>query len=101
VPAKHRHHTSNGCRVNLRYDGDRNHFRPTPDSFGSMLELTWAEKKSNKIESMVRKRKFTNDNDTVIMKGHCQNGHVRIGFKFPVNYCHLSSENKKNKLLTF
>jgi fumarylacetoacetase len=25
-------------------------------------------------------RKFINDNDTVIMKGFCQNGQVRIGF---------------------
>ena len=25
-------------------------------------------------------RKFINDNDTVTMKGYCQNGQIRIGF---------------------
>jgi fumarylacetoacetase len=70
------HHTSNGCRV-WRYDGFWNYFGPTEDSFGSMLELTWG----GKIHKMSdgTERKFINDN-TVIMKGYCQNGQVRIGF---------------------
>jgi fumarylacetoacetase len=43
-----------------------------------MLELTWG----GKIHKMSdgTERKFINDNDTVIMKGYCQNGQVRIGF---------------------
>jgi fumarylacetoacetase len=32
-------------------------------------------------------RKFINDNDTVIMKGYCENSQVSIGFeKFLLNY---------------
>jgi hypothetical protein len=43
-----------------------------------MLELTW-EKNPIKLNDGTE-RKFINDNDTVIMKGFCQNGQVRIGF---------------------
>jgi fumarylacetoacetase len=43
-----------------------------------MLELTWEEK--IKLNDGTE-RKFINDNDTVIMKGFCQNGQVRIGFR--------------------
>jgi hypothetical protein len=70
------HHTSNGCRVNWRYDGIRNDFRTYKRGYGSMLELTWEEK--TKLNDGTE-RKFINDNDTVIMR-FCQNGQVRIGF---------------------
>ena len=74
------HHTSNGCRVNSGdMMGSGTISGPTPDSFGSMLELTWGGKNPIKLKDG-SERKFINDNDTVIMKGHCQNGHVRIGF---------------------
>jgi fumarylacetoacetase len=74
------HHTSNGCRVNSGdMMGSGTISGPTEDSFGSMLELTWGGK--NPIQmSDGTERKFINDNDTVIMKGFCQNGQVRIGF---------------------
>jgi fumarylacetoacetase len=52
---------------------------PTEDSFGSMLELTWSGQKPIKMSDN-SERKFINDNDTVIMKGYCQNSLVRIGF---------------------
>jgi fumarylacetoacetase len=41
-----------------------------------MLELTWG----GKIDKMSdgTERKFINDNDTVIMKGYCQNGQVQL-----------------------
>jgi len=39
--------------------------------------LGW--KKSNKMADGTE-RKFINDNDTVTMKGFCQNSMVRIGF---------------------
>ncbi|SEG30793.1 fumarylacetoacetase [Flavobacterium urumqiense] len=74
------HHTSNGCRVNSGdMMGSGTISGPTPDSFGSMLELTWGGKNPVQLKDGTE-RKFINDNDTVIMKGHCQNGHVRIGF---------------------
>ena len=74
------HHTSNGCRVNSGdMMGSGTISGPTEDSFGSMLELTWGGKNPIKMSNKT-KRKFINDNDTVIMKGFCQNGQVRIGF---------------------
>lgn len=74
------HHTSNGCRVNSGdMMGSGTISGPTKDSFGSMLELTWGGKDPIKLSNGTE-RKFINDNDTVIMKGYCQNGHVRIGF---------------------
>ena len=74
------HHTSNGCRVNSGdMMGSGTISGPTPDGYGSMLELTWGGKNPIQLNDGTT-RKFINDNDTVIMKGFCQNGQVRIGF---------------------
>jgi fumarylacetoacetase len=74
------HHTSNGCRVNSGdMMGSGTISGPTPDSFGSMLELTWSGKNPIKMNDGTE-RKFINNNDTVIFKGHCENSSVRIGF---------------------
>jgi len=74
------HHTSNGCRVNSGdMMGSGTISGPTLDSFGSMLELTWGGKNPIKLSDGTD-RKFINDNDTVIMRGFCQNNEVRIGF---------------------
>lgn len=74
------HHTSNGCRVNSGdMMGSGTISGPTPNSFGSMLELTW-NGKNPIIMKDGSERKFINDNDTVIMKGFCKNNEVRIGF---------------------
>ena len=74
------HHTSNGCRINSGdMMGSGTISGPTPDSFGSMLELTWGGKNPIKMNDG-SERKFINDNDTVIMKGFCQNSSIRIGF---------------------
>jgi fumarylacetoacetase len=74
------HHTSNGCRVNSGdMMGSGTISGPTPDSFGSMLELTWGGKNPIKLNDGTE-RKFINDGDTVIMKGFCKNNGVRIGF---------------------
>jgi fumarylacetoacetase len=74
------HHTSNGCRVNSGdMMGSGTISGPTPSSYGSMLELTWGGKNPVKLADG-SERKFINDNDTVIMKAHCENLEVRIGF---------------------
>ncbi len=74
------HHTSNGCRVNSGdMMGSGTISGPTPDSFGSMLELTWSGKNPIKLKDGTE-RSFINDNDTVIMKGFSENNEVRIGF---------------------
>ncbi|MFT5752909.1 MAG: fumarylacetoacetase [Flavobacterium sp.] len=74
------HHTVNGCRVNSGdMMGSGTISGPTPDSYGSMLELSWGGKNTIKLNDG-SERKFINDNDTVIMRGYCQNKEVRIGF---------------------
>jgi len=74
------HHTVNGCRVNSGdMMGSGTISGPTPDSFGSMLELSWGGKNPIKLNDGTE-RKFINDNDTVIMRGYCESNNVRIGF---------------------
>ncbi len=74
------HHTINGCRINSGdMMGSGTISGPTPDSFGSMLELTWGGKNPLILKDGTE-RKFINDGDTVIMKGFCQNDQIRIGF---------------------
>lgn len=74
------HHTSNGCRVNSGdMMGSGTISGSTPDSFGSMLELTFGGKTPVKLNNG-SERKFINDGDTIIMKGYCKNNGVRIGF---------------------
>ena len=74
------HHTVNGCRVNSGdMMGSGTISGPTEDSYGSMIELTWGGKNPIKMKDGTE-RKFINDNDTVIMRGYCQNDEIRIGF---------------------
>ena len=74
------HHASNGCRINSGdMMGSGTISGSADDSFGSMLELTWGGKNPLKLSDGTE-RKFINDNDTVIMKGYCENKDVRIGF---------------------
>ncbi len=74
------HHTSNGCPVKSGdMMGSGTISGPTPDSYGSMLELSWRGEKPLKLNDG-SERKFINDNDTVTLRGYCQNEHVRIGF---------------------
>ncbi len=74
------HHTVNGCPVNSGdLMGSGTISGPTPDSYGSMLELSWRGEKPIKMNDG-SERKFINDNDTVIMRGHCEKNGLRIGF---------------------
>lgn len=74
------HHTVNGCRVNSGdMMGSGTISGPTEDSFGSMLELTWGGKNPIQMKDG-SERKFINDNDTVIIRGYCENDEIRIGF---------------------
>lgn len=74
------HHTVNGCNVR-RGDlmGSGTISGPTPDSYGSMLELSWRGTKPLQMNDGTE-RKFIQDNDTVIMRGYCEKEGVRIGF---------------------
>jgi fumarylacetoacetase len=74
------HHTVNGCNIrggDLMGSGTIS--GESPDSFGSMLELSWSGKKPLKLSDGTE-RKFINDYDTIIMRGYCEKDGVRIGF---------------------
>lgn len=74
------HHTINGCPVKSGdMMGSGTISGPTPDSYGSMLELSWRGEKPIKLNDGTE-RKFINDNDTVTLRGYCKNDTVRIGF---------------------
>ncbi|EAS19124.1 fumarylacetoacetase [Nonlabens mediterrranea] len=74
------HHTINGCRVNSGdMMGSGTISGSKPDSYGSMLELSWRGEKPVQLNDGTE-RKFINDFDTVTMRGYCKNGPVRIGF---------------------
>ena len=74
------HHTVNGCNVRCGdLMGSGTISGPTPDSFGSMLELAWKGTKPLAMNDGTERR-FIQDGDTVTMRGFCQNNEVRIGF---------------------
>lgn len=74
------HHSANGCNIrcgDMMASGTIS--GPTPESFGSMLEISWKGTKPFKMKDG-SERKFIQDHDTVVMRGHCENNGVRIGF---------------------
>jgi fumarylacetoacetase len=75
------HHTSNGC--NLRPGdllGSGTLSGASPDSYGSMMELSQGGKNPLSLPSG-ESRSFLEDGDEVIQRGYCQNQDgVRIGF---------------------
>lgn len=74
------HHTSNGCKVvsgDLMGSGTIS--GSTPNSYGSMLELAWMGTKPITLKGGAT-RSSIQDNDTVVLSGHCRNKEVRIGF---------------------
>jgi fumarylacetoacetase len=74
------HHTVNGCNVRCGdLMGSGTISGPTPNSYGSMLELSWKGTKPLKMNDGTE-RKFINDHDTVIMRGFSSKEGVRIGF---------------------
>lgn len=76
------HHAVNGC--NMRPGdllGTGTISGPTEESFGSLLELTWAGSKEIHLQNGQVIRKFLQDGDKVVMRGFCQNPDGdRIGF---------------------
>ncbi len=74
------HHTVNGCNVNI---GDLlasgTISGSEPDSYGSMIELTWRGTQPIQLSDS-SERKFINDGDTVVLRGWCERGGIRVGF---------------------
>jgi fumarylacetoacetase len=74
------HHTVNGCNVRCGdLMGSGTISGPTPDSYGSMLELAWKGTKPIQMPDGTERR-FIHDQDTVIMRGFCEQNGVKIGF---------------------
>lgn len=74
------HHTVNGCNIRCGdLMGSGTISGPTPDSYGSMLELAWKGTKPLQLNDG-SERKFIQDGDTVIMRGFSVKEGVRIGF---------------------
>lgn len=80
MPQQLAHHTVNGCNVragDVMASGTIS--GSSPDSFGSLLELTWRGTKPLKLADGTE-RKFLHDGDTVVIRGHGQRDGLRIGF---------------------
>ena len=74
------HHTISGCNVQVGdLMGSGTISGPTPDSYGSLLELTWNTTKPLTL-SNGEQRSFLQDGDTLVMKGYCEKDGLRIGF---------------------
>jgi fumarylacetoacetase len=74
------HHTVNGCNIRCGdLMGSGTISGPTPDSYGSMLELAWKGTKPLPMNDGTE-RKFIQDGDTVIMRGFSSKDGVRVGF---------------------
>jgi fumarylacetoacetase len=74
------HHTVNGC--NMRTGdlcGSGTISGPDPDSYGSMLELTWKGTRPLTL-SDGSERKFIADHDKVILRGYSEKDGIRVGF---------------------
>ncbi len=74
------HHTVNGCKVNSGdMMGSGTISGPTPDTYGSMLELAWQGTKPISLTNGDT-RTSIQDHDTVTLRGYCKKDGVRIGF---------------------
>jgi fumarylacetoacetase len=74
------HHTVNGCNLrpgDLLASGTIS--GPTPDSFGSLLELAWKGTRPLAFPNG-EQRVFLQDGDRVTMTGWCQGAGYRVGF---------------------
>lgn len=74
------HHTVTGCNVrpgDLLASGTIS--GPTPDSYGSLLELTWRGTRPLTLPTG-ETRTFLADGDTLTLSGHCRGDGYRIGF---------------------
>jgi len=74
------HHSITGC--NMRPGdllGSGTISGPTPESYGSLLELCWKGTKPINLPNG-EVRRFLLDGDTINLSGFCQNSSVRLGF---------------------
>ncbi len=75
------HHTISGCNLrvgDLMASGTISGTQP--DSFGSLLELSWNGQRPVTLSDGQTKRSFLEDGDVVTMRGACVGAHYRCGF---------------------
>ena len=80
MPQQLAHHTVNGCAVrpgDLLASGTIS--GPTPDSYGSLLELTWGGTRPLLLPTG-ESRRFLEDGDRLALTGWCQGDGYRVGF---------------------
>lgn len=74
------HHTSGGCNTRIGdLMGSGTISGPTPDSFGSLLELTWNGANPLTLADGST-RQFIEDGDTLTLRGWAQGQGYRVGF---------------------
>lgn len=74
------HHTVNGCNLNVGDLLASGTISGTePNSFGSLLELTWGGKNSIPLPDGST-RTFLEDGDTVSINGYAEKNGIRVGF---------------------
>jgi fumarylacetoacetase len=74
------HHTAGGCNTRIGdLMGSGTISGPTPDSYGSLLELTWGGKNPLTLQSG-ELRSFIEDGDELTQSGWCQGDGYRVGF---------------------
>jgi fumarylacetoacetase len=74
------HQTVAGCNINTGdLYGSGTISGPTPDSYGSMLELCWKGTKPIQMKDGSQ-RVFIQDHDTITMKAYAEKEGIRIGF---------------------
>ena len=74
------HLTSNGTNIRVGdLCGSGTISGPTPDSFGSMLEICWAGSKPLNFPNGAVRR-FLEDGDTILMRAYAERAGVRVGF---------------------
>ncbi len=74
------HHTVNGCNLrpgDLLASGTIS--GPTPDSCGSLIELTWRGERPIALPNG-EQRRFLQDGDRVTLRGYCEGDGYRVGF---------------------
>ena len=74
------HHTVSGCNTKVGdLMGSGTISGPSPDSWGSLLELTWNGERPIALQGGA-KRSFLEDGDEVVITGWCQGEGYRVGF---------------------
>jgi fumarylacetoacetase len=74
------HNTVNGCNLNVGdVMGSGTISGKTPDSYGSLLELSWGGKNPIALPDGST-RTFLEDGDTIVIKGYALNDHYSVDF---------------------